>query len=71
MRHFLRAAVVIGTDAQTSEDYGRIRSELSQAGLPIPENDIWIAALALQHGFPLATRDQHFGRIAGIRVLSW
>ena len=37
MRHFLRAVVVIGTDAQTSEAYGRIRSELSQAGLLIPK----------------------------------
>jgi tRNA(fMet)-specific endonuclease VapC len=71
VRHFLRAAIVIGIDAKTSETYGHIRSELSQAGLPIPENDIWIAALALQHRLPLATRDQHFGRIAGIEILSW
>jgi tRNA(fMet)-specific endonuclease VapC len=71
MRRFLRAAVVVGTDAQTSERYGRIRAELAQAGLPIPENDIWIAAVALQHGWPLATRDQHFKRIADLEVLSW
>jgi tRNA(fMet)-specific endonuclease VapC len=68
VRLFLRAVVVLGTDAQTSEAYGRIRSELAQAGQPIPENDIWIAAVALQYGFPIATRDQHFGRIAGIEV---
>jgi tRNA(fMet)-specific endonuclease VapC len=71
VRRFLRAAAVVGTDAQTSETYGRIRSELAEAGRPIPENDIWIAAVALQHRWPLATRDQHFGRITGLEVLSW
>jgi tRNA(fMet)-specific endonuclease VapC len=68
---FLRATVVIDTDAQTSEQYGRIRAELAEAGRPIPENDIWIAAVALQHGWPLATRDEHFGRITGLEILSW
>ena len=71
VRRFLRAVVVIGADAQTSEVYGRLRSELAEGGRPIPENDIWIAALALQYRLPLATRDQHFGRIAGLDVLSW
>ena len=71
VRRFLPAVVVIGVDAQTSEAYGRIRSELAEAGRPIPENDIWIAALALQHRLSLATRDRHFGRIAGLDVLSW
>lgn len=60
MRRFLRAVLDIGADAQTSEQYG-----------PIPENDIWIAAVALQHGWPLATRDEHFGRITGLEILFW
>ena len=68
VRRFLPAVVVLGTDAHTSEVYGGIRSELAGAGRPIPENDIWIAALSRQHRLPLATRDQHFGRIAGIDV---
>ena len=71
VRRFVRAAVLIGTDAQTSEAYGLIRSELATTGQPIPENDIWIAALARQHGVPLATRDQHFSRIPSIEVRFW
>ncbi len=71
VRRFLRAAVVVGTDGHTSEQYGRIRAELAHAGLAIPENDISIAAVAVQHGWPLATRDRHFGRIASLEVLSW
>lgn len=58
VRRFLRAAIVIGTGAQTSEAYGRIRAELAEAGRPIPENDLWIAALAIQHDCRLVTRDQ-------------
>ena len=71
IRRFLRAAVVIGTDSQTSEVYGRIRSDLASTGHQIPENDVWVAAIARQHGLPLATRDRHFGRVAGIEVRFW
>jgi tRNA(fMet)-specific endonuclease VapC len=71
IRRFLPAATVLGVDAQTSEQYGRLRAELAQAGMLIPENDIWIAAVAVQHGLPLAARDQHFGRIPGLEVVPW
>jgi predicted nucleic acid-binding protein len=46
-------------------------NELAQAGTPIPENDVWIAAHAMEHGLPLATRDEHFHRVAGLIVLDW
>jgi predicted nucleic acid-binding protein len=38
-------------------------------GTPIPTNDIWIAALAMQHGLPLYTRDAHFSSVAGLVTL--
>jgi predicted nucleic acid-binding protein len=37
--------------------------QLKRAGSPVPDNDLWIAALALQHDLLLVTRDQHFQRI--------
>lgn len=47
----------------TAEHYGRLFAQLKRAGTPIPNNDIWIAALALEHHLVLATRDHHFERI--------
>ena len=40
-------------------------------GRPLPENDIWVAAVALQHGLALATRDAHFNEIASLTVVAW
>jgi tRNA(fMet)-specific endonuclease VapC len=43
-----------------------ILQQLKRHGTPIPTNDIWIAAVALQHGFSLFTRDEHFSNIPGL-----
>ena len=51
--------------------YARLRGALTRAGTPIPENDLWIAALAVEHGWPLATRDAHFARVPGLTVFDW
>jgi tRNA(fMet)-specific endonuclease VapC len=65
---FLRHLPILSVDRQTAFEYGRIRSALAGAGTPIPENDIWIAAVAVQHRLLLAARDQHFQRIAHLQV---
>jgi tRNA(fMet)-specific endonuclease VapC len=57
--------------ARTAAEYGRVKVTLKAAGLPIPENDIWIAAYALEHGLPLATRDAHFAHVPGLIVEDW
>ena len=46
-------------DDQTSHEYARLRDYLKKQGTPIPTDDVWIAALAVQHGLPLYTRDKH------------
>jgi len=51
---------------ETSEQYSAILFHLRQQGTPIPTNDIWIGAIALQHGLPLFTKDEHFAHIAGL-----
>ncbi len=68
---FLEAVDVLVPDESTPEIYGRISAQLAQAGAPIPQNDIWIAAIALQSGLPLATADNHFQHVTGLTVLLW
>jgi tRNA(fMet)-specific endonuclease VapC len=48
---------------ETAEHYARLFVQLKRAGSPIPDNDLWIAALALEHDLILITRDRHFERI--------
>ena len=67
----LRSVSLLYPDEVTAAHYGRIYAELARAGTPIPQNDIWIAALAREHGMPLATRDSHFGQVYGLTVFSW
>ncbi len=45
--------------------------ELKQKGRPLPDNNIWIAALARQHNLTVISRDLHFDVIDGIRRMSW
>ncbi len=62
---------VLGCDAETARLYGAIKYRLRVTGHPIPENDIWIAAIALQHGLTLVTRDRHFQEIEGLSIAEW
>ena len=50
----------------TSDRYSRIAVKLRQQGTPIPTNDIWIAAQAMEQGAELITSDQHFDKISGL-----
>lgn len=47
INEFVSKCPVIGTNAATALEYGKIKNRLKQSGTPIPENDMWIAALAL------------------------
>lgn len=58
-------------DAQTARQYARISQQLRRKGRPIPQNDVWIAALAMQHGLTLVTRDAHFSHIEGLLLQRW
>lgn len=62
---------VIGCDATTAQHYGEIKNNLRARGRPIPENDIWIAAIAKQHDLTLVTRDAHFIEVEGLRLDAW
>ena len=71
IEQFAASVQVLSCDAATAQICGRIRDQLRSKGRPIPENDIWIAAVALQHGLPLATRDDHFNEVDGLRIENW
>jgi len=71
VHQFLNSAVVLPLSEVTAENYGRIKTALDQAGHPIPQNDIWIAALAEEYQLPLATRDEHFKWVKGLNLLAW
>ena len=45
-----------------------VRFELTKLGTPIPENDIWIAAICLQHALPVATLDHHFSQVPNLQI---
>lgn len=53
----------------TAEVYAGVRLQLKQAGRPIPENDVWIAALCIQHGVPLGTSDDHFAHVNDLELV--
>jgi predicted nucleic acid-binding protein len=55
----------------TARRYAEIRQELKSAGRPIPENDVWIAALAREHGLPVLSRDRHFSFVPNLKIESW
>jgi len=62
---------VLGCDAEVAREYGAIRNELRLKGRPLPENDIWIAAIARHHGLVLATRDNHFQEVQDLNWEAW
>ena len=62
---------VLNPDGNTALKYARIAADLERQGGVIPENDMWIAAVALECDMPLATLDAHFARVPELTVLDW
>jgi len=62
---------VLAVTEETSVVYAEVRMGLRRSGRPIPANDAWIAALALQHGLAVLSRDQHFDAVSGLDRRSW
>jgi len=56
---------------ETTIAYARLRVVLKRSGRPIPANDAWIAALALQHRLPVLSRDSHFDVVPDLERKSW
>ena len=71
IEEFAVSSSVLGCGADTAREYGLIKNGLREKGLPIPENDIWIAAIAQQHDLVLVTRDEHFNKVEGLEREIW
>ena len=68
---FADGCTVRSVGRETARRYSVIKNQLRQKGRPIPENDIWIAATAQEHGLVLVTRDPHFEEIDGLALEAW
>ncbi len=71
IRDFLTISSVLACDENTADYYGQIKRLLRTKGRPIPENDIWIAAIAIQHSLTLISRDAHFNEIETLQLENW
>ena len=69
IQSFLLNCKVLAPDLLTGDVYGHVKAALIKKGKPIPENDIWIAAMARQHNLPLFTTDNHFIEIDNLSLL--
>ena len=58
-------------DNSTTYHYAEITLALKEKGKPIPQNDLWISALAKQHDEPVLTQDKHFSSVDGLEIVSW
>ena len=67
-RFLLKPSVkILNATCETAEVFGLVKQDLKKAGTPLPINDVWIAAHALETGSILVTYDGHFKKIAGLR----
>jgi len=62
---------ILIADRTTANIYGRIRHEQAKKGQMLPDNDLWIAATAVQYGLTLVTRNHHFTWVAGLTLEQW
>lgn len=68
---FAAGNAVLPCDRATARRYGQIKNQLRAKGRPIPENDIWIAAIAQQHDLTVVSRDVHFSYVDGLSIETW
>ena len=68
---FVQQSIVFLCDLEIAQWYGIIKDELRRKGRLIPDNDIWIAAVAMQRGLILVTRDSHFDEIESLQTEYW
>ncbi len=71
LERFMASVTIIPCDQATARVYGDVRKALKTVGRPIPENDIWIAAISVQHDLTLITLDHHFEHVQGLKLERW
>ena len=71
IRLLVDSVTVLPCDRETAWHYGEIKDHLRRKGSPVPENDIWIAAIARRFALTLVTWDTHFDLIDGVSIENW
>lgn len=69
-RNFIEKCEVLDVNYLVSEVYSDIRLALYKKGKPVPENDLWIAAICIANNLPLLTKDKHFEEITDLERLT-
>lgn len=70
VNRFATRCQVLVIDSLVASRYGDLRHTLKRKGTPIPENDLWIAAICLQQAQTLATSDRHFAVVPDLTTLA-
>lgn len=71
LEQLIDESTVLAVGLETAALYARVREGLRAKGTPIPENDIWISALALEHRLDIVSRDNDFDHVTGLTRRSW
>jgi len=64
-----KRVITLNIDTRTSEYFAKIYKILRKNGTPIPTNDMWIAAIAMQYDFAIFSFDKHFINLSGIKLI--
>ena len=70
-KDFFKSCNIMNITEKTAVHYADIRYNLKTKGNPIPENDIWIAAIAKENNMTIVTRDKHLNHVEFIRTEEW
>ncbi len=68
---FSAQCALIPIDQNIAVRYANVRLHLKKIGRPIPENDIWVAAICLEFDVTLLTLDNHFKYVNDLKVVNW
>ena len=71
IKDFVANITVLGCDLETAYRYGEVKNKLRFKGKPLPENDMWIAAIARQYNLTVATRDALFQEVENLQAITW
>jgi len=66
---FVSEYPILDINKNTAEVYGIVKHNLSKIGFTIPENDLWIASIAIENGLVLISYDKHFTNIENLRLI--
>ena len=71
LERLIDESTVLSIGPDTAVEYAAIRETLRANGTPIAENDVWISALASEHGLDVVSRDKDFDHVPGLRRRDW